>query len=758
MSEPPENRGQGDPPRHPGGSGGVNGTGGPSRRANVITSLEAQAEELERALSTQARRRNSVKDDTNTEGTESDIKDFIPRLPLQLPETRHENTPEANIDPQLPAADHENVLANVEHGAATNGVRANLDDAQDPYASDIASPHSSQSLGNDRAASTDGNAHGGARNGVNGVGEDGNDAQTPRVPDITTITPSPRSSESSGNDRAGNMNDDGDNDADDESNEGTDNEASSDTGGSPRSPVSRHSRTPPGPDPQPPGSQGGSSGQAGPAGNRNYSSQNQSSGSHPNLSSRAGRAGGSDGDHIDSQGQTRAGGNTLRNQQAREHPWAFDRESNQDDEIAGPASDAHLGSFHPQRHGPSHVDPAFPAYTLLGQTPSTSQLRGSSSSMNPIAPSFVPRQQRPATSQEFTIPRWQPDAEVQFCPICNVQFSMFLRKHHCRKCGRVVCNSCSPHRITIPHPYIVRPPGDPGPVPQHSYPGVERGVADFSAIGGGERVRLCNPCVPDPNTTPPQAQRSSRPVIVDGRSSRARPPSNSLGDYGAGLRPGPLPGYGIVRTRSATTGAGQDELQFIPVPVSFPSLYGYPPRQPPQRHMSGSSRPHYPPPMGHPGGAHGTWSSVPGSGLNRPLPRTPTPEPEIPEEDACPVCHCELPSRHLPLYEDLREAHIDYCITLHSGGSSRTAAATESGSHGTPPPRTTRRTRMFPYVATEKDCANDAECTICLEEFKVGDEMARLECFCRFHRSCIDSWFINRPGRCPVHQHDSFGY
>jgi len=33
---------------------------------------------------------------------------------------------------------------------------------------------------------------------------------------------------------------------------------------------------------------------------------------------------------------------------------------------------------------------------------------------------------------EFTLPRWQPDAEVTYCPICHTQFSIFVRKHHCR--------------------------------------------------------------------------------------------------------------------------------------------------------------------------------------------------------------------------------------------------------------------------------------------------------------------------------------
>jgi len=33
---------------------------------------------------------------------------------------------------------------------------------------------------------------------------------------------------------------------------------------------------------------------------------------------------------------------------------------------------------------------------------------------------------------EIVLPRWQPDAEVTYCPICRTQFSFFVRKHHCR--------------------------------------------------------------------------------------------------------------------------------------------------------------------------------------------------------------------------------------------------------------------------------------------------------------------------------------
>jgi hypothetical protein len=114
---------------------------------------------------------------------------------------------------------------------------------------------------------------------------------------------------------------------------------------------------------------------------------------------------------------------------------------------------------------------------------------------------------------DMSLPTWQADSDVTECPICGTVFSFWYRKHHCRKCGRVVCASCSPHRITIPRQFIVRPPdSDPlesSPVPSHppvvdltdDEPATPSSTIN-PALGGGEEVRLCNPCVPDPNPNP----------------------------------------------------------------------------------------------------------------------------------------------------------------------------------------------------------------------------------------------------------------
>lgn len=53
----------------------------------------------------------------------------------------------------------------------------------------------------------------------------------------------------------------------------------------------------------------------------------------------------------------------------------------------------------------------------------------------------------------FTVPdklEWIENDEVIECMCCQeTRFSMFNRRHHCRRCGRVVCWSCSTKRMLV---------------------------------------------------------------------------------------------------------------------------------------------------------------------------------------------------------------------------------------------------------------------------------------------------------------------
>ncbi|XP_037688394.1 zinc finger FYVE domain-containing protein 26 isoform X2 [Choloepus didactylus] len=57
---------------------------------------------------------------------------------------------------------------------------------------------------------------------------------------------------------------------------------------------------------------------------------------------------------------------------------------------------------------------------------------------------FVPPVTPPARHQ------WVPDEIENICMVCRRErFTMFNRRHHCRRCGRLVCNSCSTKKMAV---------------------------------------------------------------------------------------------------------------------------------------------------------------------------------------------------------------------------------------------------------------------------------------------------------------------
>ncbi|XP_075700633.1 zinc finger FYVE domain-containing protein 26 isoform X2 [Rhinoderma darwinii] len=63
---------------------------------------------------------------------------------------------------------------------------------------------------------------------------------------------------------------------------------------------------------------------------------------------------------------------------------------------------------------------------------------------NKSSPEFVPPDKPPAKTQ------WIPDETEVTCMVCkNERFTMFNRRHHCRRCGRLVCSSCSMKKMVV---------------------------------------------------------------------------------------------------------------------------------------------------------------------------------------------------------------------------------------------------------------------------------------------------------------------
>lgn len=53
--------------------------------------------------------------------------------------------------------------------------------------------------------------------------------------------------------------------------------------------------------------------------------------------------------------------------------------------------------------------------------------------------------------------KWVDSTIIQRCQFCDISFTFFIRKHHCRACGGVFCNSCCNKFMIIPESIIKKP-------------------------------------------------------------------------------------------------------------------------------------------------------------------------------------------------------------------------------------------------------------------------------------------------------------
>ncbi|KAF2002033.1 FYVE-domain-containing protein, partial [Amniculicola lignicola CBS 123094] len=311
---------------------------------------------------------------------------------------------------------------------------------------------------------------------------------------------------------------------------------------------------------------------------------------------------------------------------------------------------------------------------------------------------------------DLVLPSWQPDSDVTHCRVCGSQFTFFYRKHHCRKCGRVVCSACSPHRITIPRQFIVHPPsesaaganiidltGDDDTNAMSSF-----GPFRNPALGGGEEVRVCNPCVPDPNYNPPpqytpgpfpnQRYPSYYPTsggptyhpLLSNNAPRTHRSSQSVDNASQPLGRDQTSRRDPFSDRSVSYHNSTRVADLWPPPQQPLQNTGYPPYGQAALHPSYGQFPNpyntqsllnRPLPNPHatnqsgPPGSESSYYTGPrmGGRHHRPPPEpAPTPRRQIAEEDECPVCGNELPPLAANGSDNDRVQHVSDCITTYS--------------------------------------------------------------------------------------------
>lgn len=68
----------------------------------------------------------------------------------------------------------------------------------------------------------------------------------------------------------------------------------------------------------------------------------------------------------------------------------------------------------------------------------------------------------PPTPHQLTA-QWERDDQANQCRDCQRRFTFILRRHHCRKCGRIFCDRCSSFRVLLDPADIVHDPAGPEP-------------------------------------------------------------------------------------------------------------------------------------------------------------------------------------------------------------------------------------------------------------------------------------------------------
>lgn len=276
---------------------------------------------------------------------------------------------------------------------------------------------------------------------------------------------------------------------------------------------------------------------------------------------------------------------------------------------------------------------------------------------------------------------WQPDDSVSACPLCQTVFTWYFRKHHCRRCGRVVCNKCCSNFYPIPANRIVRPTE---PHPLHLF------LASESSSGGGdgdegdnvEEVRTCDGCF-----SRLEQDRCRRMLGLDIATLDPRVAAQIIRDStnSPSVLASPPPSYSRASHLPNTNAAG----------AQIPGT-GIGPRA--RRSSSGvqlGTRP------GHRGG-HRRRSA---------------------QEDTAPSSSSTPSSRPVVVVPTrLMEAVVPL--------------------------------RYVSFELNDQDKMLGEECPICFEEYEAGQKIARLECWCVFHVSCIQAWKSQGTVGCPLHFHD----
>ncbi|KAJ2607951.1 hypothetical protein H4S08_004641 [Coemansia sp. RSA 1365] len=360
---------------------------------------------------------------------------------------------------------------------------------------------------------------------------------------------------------------------------------------------------------------------------------------------------------------------------------------------------------------------------------------------------------------------WEPDEATATCRQCKRRFSLFLRRHHCRRCGLVFCDSCSSKRSLLAAPtiptqnnYYSQPPQSDDNTPLALL------VEDrsHSTYWRFREHRVCRSCVETVDKLPAATTDSVALVVSELGSSDAaenaynifRPTNMSSGQSLLGQQssvsnnaatvqrqrrhssssayicPVCDQGWAIVwSTMIRNPGEGWQEAQERHIRECIEDT---------SAEMQGVSR-------DHPAAARRSRSiqNQPAHAQS-PVDRAPISASQprhsvgflsffdrtsIPEPDSV----GSQGRQSQPDDDRIRAAGL-YAPTSHQGRVARSPMGV----------------KYVSYKLNSDTPLLGQECAICFEDFEPGQQVARLNCLCTYHLWCISDWLQRTPA-CPVH-------
>ncbi|KAI3406902.2 hypothetical protein KGF56_000194 [Candida oxycetoniae] len=341
-------------------------------------------------------------------------------------------------------------------------------------------------------------------------------------------------------------------------------------------------------------------------------------------------------------------------------------------------------------------------------------------------------------SQGVTFPEWQLDTDVSECFLCSTPYNIFFRRHHCRKCGRVVCGECSAQSL---HYFDNTPIASPPGIITHEGGGSGSGSGGGSNSGGGgggsgsgSDTATGNSQIQGQYSKPNEVYRTcdecANNILIIRRVLFNNPDSCQINEE--------------IRDNRFIKHANSREYT---------------------RHVNSSS--HTPPSP--------SLSEIRGRGRGRALGASKARDSSS-EGNLCPVCATDLLKEYIELrnnienistqdFEKFKEEHINECLTKFDFNTDHSCRFSPGSNPRNKmlvyniPPIPEPQYESIDEIARENMAGPPSEkseelneCVICLEDLKPGDKVGRLECLCVFHYKCIKDWFNKKGyGECPVH-------